>query len=153
MATLIAAIATIAAKYNVTLEQMDKATHCSTNGEHFYIVESQSEPNKEYHVKYNSQYNAPSCTCKAGTNGRGCWHKRAALAAEEYFKATERARRLNEQATVEATEEYQLDQLFNDLEEALDALDRIAEESDRREQSRRDADRSAYLYYELALGI
>jgi hypothetical protein len=43
---------------------------------------------------------------------------------------------LNEQATVEATEEYQFEQLFRDMEDVLDTLDAIAAESDLRAAQR-----------------
>ena len=116
-------------KYNITPEQFDKATYCESNGKGFYIVESQSEAGKEFHVKYN----VLSCTCKAGKNGVPCWHKRAALVAEEHYKVQVRCQeRLDEQARIEATEEYQFEMLLHELETTLDELDRIAEESDRR---------------------
>ena len=52
---------------------------------------------------------------------------------------SQRAQRQAEQAAIEATKEYQFEQLLRELEDALDNLDRIARESDEREQSRRDA--------------
>jgi NTP pyrophosphatase (non-canonical NTP hydrolase) len=45
-------------------------------------------------------------------------------------------RRLTEQAEVEATEEYQLEQLLKELEDILDALDAIAQEADERDALR-----------------
>jgi hypothetical protein len=136
---IIATIATISAKYNITLEQFDKATRiidCNRN-KVFYLVESQTDPTIDpYHVEFNDQFRCLTCTCKAGQQGIPCWHKRAALAAEEHYKRAQRRERLNEQARIEATKEYQLEQLFRDLEDALDALDRIAEEADEREALR-----------------
>jgi molecular chaperone GrpE (heat shock protein) len=41
--------------------------------------------------------------------------------------------RLNEQARIEATKGYELEQLFRDLEDTLDALDAIAKEADERD--------------------
>jgi hypothetical protein len=35
---------------------------------------------EEYRVTYNATYNVLSCNCKAGQEGKGCWHKRATLA-------------------------------------------------------------------------
>jgi molecular chaperone GrpE (heat shock protein) len=106
------------------------------NGQHFYIVESQTEAGKESRVEYNRQYKALSCTCKAGENGVPCWHKRAAMAAEEHYKATQRVQRANEQAEVEVTKEYQFEQLLRELEDTLDALDALAAESDERDALR-----------------
>ncbi len=113
---IIVSIASICAKYRIDEAQFSKATHCTSNGtNHYYIVESASEP-CEYHVKYNSQYNALSCTCKASDNGSGCWHRRASLASEEHYRATQRARRLNEQAEVERTAAFQLEVKMHELE-------------------------------------
>ncbi len=153
MTLILITITTLCEKYHLTPEQFDKATHCESNGVHFYIVESQTTPGTEYHVKFNRQYGKLTCTCKAGQQAISCWHMRAALAAEEHYKATEQARRQQEQVEIEATKLYEFEQAFRDLEDALDALDRIAQEADEREQSRRDADRTAYNYYELSLGI
>jgi len=131
-------ITTICQKYNITPEQFDKATHRTSNGEHFYIVESQSQPGVEYKVTWNAEHQCLQClphtgpACKASENGVPCWHKRAALAVEEHYKAQVRRERANEQARIEATEEYQFEQAMRDLEDALDALDAMAEESDER---------------------
>jgi hypothetical protein len=136
---IIVTIATICAKYNIAPEQFDKAMRiidCNRN-KVFYQVESQSDPTIEpYHVEWNDQFHCFSCNCKAGQEGIPCWHKRAALAAEEHYKQQVRRERQVEQAAVEATEEYQLDQLFHELETALNALDKIAEESDERDALR-----------------
>lgn len=135
---IVATIAAICSKYNISEAQFSKATYCESNGKGFYIVESASVPGQEYRVEWNDEHQCLQCkphngpACKASANGVPCWHKRAALAAEERFKATERSRRLNEQAREEATSEYAWEQYFRDLEDALDALDAIAQESDRR---------------------
>jgi SWIM zinc finger len=129
---------TVTTKYNVTIEQIDRATKiidCNTNTVYFQ-VDSQTTPGTAYNARFNPQYGKLTCTCPAGEKGINCWHKRAALAANELEKVTTNLRRKAEQAAIEATEEYQMEQLFRDLEEALDALDRIAEESDEREALR-----------------
>ena len=86
---IIATIASLAAKYHITLEQYGKATRiidCNRN-KVFYQVESQSDPTIDpYHVEYNDHFHCLTCTCKAGQQGIPCWHKRAALAAEEHYK-------------------------------------------------------------------
>lgn len=134
-----ATIASIAAKYHITLEQFSKAMRiidCNRN-KVFYQVESQTYPTIDaYHVEFNDQFHCLTCTCKAGQQGIPCWHKRAALAAEEHYKQAQHRERLNEQARIEATKEYQMEQLFRDLEDALDALDAIAEEADERDALR-----------------
>jgi hypothetical protein len=136
---IIVTIATICTKYNITPKQFDKAMRiidCNRN-KVFYQVESQSDPTIEpYHVEWNEQFHCLSCNCKAGQEGIPCWHKRAALAAEEHYNQQVRRERQAEQAAVEATEEYRLDQLFHELETALNALDKIAEESDERDALR-----------------
>src|SRR5690348_11424942 len=118
MTQVLTTIAAICSKHHITPEQFDKATYCATNGQGFYIVESASEP-KEYHVKYNAQYKALSCTCKAGEQGVPCWHKRAALANQEHYKATEQARRQQEQAEIEATKQYAFEQAIQAFHEAM----------------------------------
>ena len=136
---IIATITSIAAKYNITPEQFSKAMRiidCNRN-KVFYQVESQSDPTIDpYHVEFNDQFHCLTCTCKAGQQGIPCWHKRAALAAEEHYKQAQRRERLQEQAEVEATKLYQFEQLFRELEDALAALDRIAEEADERDALR-----------------
>ncbi len=130
---------TLTTQYNITIEQLDRATKiidCNTNTV-YYQVDSQTNPGTAYNVRFNRQFGCLTCTCPAGQQGIPCWHKRAALAANELDKERVRHERQAEQATIEATKEYQLEQLFRDLEEALDALDRIAEESDEREALRK----------------
>lgn len=153
-------IESICKKYNITPEQFSLATKIVANGRKaFYIVESASVPGQEYRVEWNNEHYCLQCrphkgkVCKASEYGLQCWHKRAALAVEEYEQARVRAQRRQEQASIEATKEYQFEQLFRDLEDALANLDRIAAKADEWEQSRRDADRTAYNYYELSLGI
>ena len=59
-------------------------------------------------------------------------HSLSDLKAESHLERVRRERQA-EQAVVEATREYQLEQLFRDLEEALDS---ITEESNEREALR-----------------
>ncbi len=135
---------TICEKYNLTIEQLSAGTHIVLNGtQHCVIVESSSVPGQEYKIIWNSLYKVLQCTvhngvpCKASANGKQCYHKRVALAVIEL----EKAQSIREQAEIEATPEYQFEQLFRDLEDALNALDRIAEEANEREKARRDAER------------
>src|SRR6266571_9170188 len=117
MTLIIATIASICSKYNITPEQFDRATKVIANGRKaFYIVESLSTPGQEYKVEWNDEYKCLQCkphngeACPASANGLQCWHKRSALANQEHYKATEQARRQQEQATVEAKQEYQFEQ-------------------------------------------
>src|SRR5947207_16019088 len=104
MTQVLITVAAICSKHRISQEQFDKATYCITNGQGYYVVESQSEAGKEYHVKYNHQFGKLTCTCKAGQNGVPCWHERAALANQEHYKAEQQARRQREQAEIEAQE-------------------------------------------------
>jgi SWIM zinc finger len=124
-------------QYNITIEQLDRATKIIDGNTVFYQIDSQTNPGTSYNVRFNHQFGCLTCTCLAGQQGIPCWHKRAALAANELDKERVRRERQTEQAVVEATEEYQIEQLFRDLEEALDELDRIAEKSDEREAHRK----------------
>src|SRR5256885_883943 len=97
----IVTIAALCSKYRISQEQFSKATYVVENGKTgYYVVESQTT-DAEYHVRYNAEYNVLSCTCKAGEHGVPCWHKRAALANQEHYKAEQTARRQQEQAEIE----------------------------------------------------
>src|SRR6266568_3379348 len=118
---------TLCEKYHLTIEQLSAGTHVVLNGtQHCVIVESASVPGQEYKIIWNSEYKVLQCTahngeaCKASANGKQCYHKRVALAVIEL----EKAQSIREQAEIEATPEYQFEQLFRDLEDALNALDR-----------------------------
>jgi hypothetical protein len=137
---------TIAQKYRITIEQLSSATHVVVGTQHCVIVESSSVPGQEYKIIWNSTHKCLQCTahngeaCLASTNGKQCYHLRAALALLELERAWVRRGRQAEQAAIEATKEYQFEQIFRDLEDALANLDRIATEADEREQSRRVAE-------------
>jgi hypothetical protein len=160
-------IASFCEKYSITPEQFDKATKVIANGRKaFYIVESLSTPGQEYRVEWNDVFHCLQClphngeACKASAYGHQCWHKRAALAVEEHEQAKARAQRLQEQAEVESTKEYQFEQAIHEFEQAMSKFEQytaefnlIIEEADKREQSRRDAGRTAYNYYEMAIEI
>lgn len=75
----------------VTAEQIARCERIEdlTQGHAFYIVRSATDELKEYKVEAilkNGHYHI-TCTCPAGLHGRPCWHKRAAAAAAEEFKA------------------------------------------------------------------
>ena len=80
----------------VTAKQI---AHCEriedlTQGHAFYIVRSATDELKEYKVEaiLKDGHYRITCTCPAGLHGRACWHKRAAAAAAEEFKAALKAK-------------------------------------------------------------
>ncbi len=116
--------ATVTAQYNITIEQLDKASRIIDMKRHkiFYQVSSQSGPDT-YHVEFSDAHKVLTCNCKAGQNGLPkCWHRRAALAAERIY----RAEREQERKAIEQTAEYTIEQAIVDAEQALDRLDEIA---------------------------
>ena len=126
-------------QYNITIEQLDRATKiidCNTNTV-YYQVDSQTNPGTSYNVRFNRQFGCLTCTCEAGQQGIPCWHKRAALAANELDKVRVRNERKAEQETVEATKEFQIESALQELAEIFRKLDEIAEESDEREALRK----------------
>lgn len=74
----------------------------------FYMVESATS-DQEYSVRFLCKAKGFSCTCKAGQNGRLCWHVKASIAAarEERtaLQAIEEAERIATQARIEAANE------------------------------------------------
>lgn len=91
---------TLTSKYNVTEEQIDACHRVIDNNTHtvFYQVESQSNPGTYYKVLYNREHRVLQCTnfeggpiCPASAKGLPCWHKRAAVAAEEEYKSLKAA--------------------------------------------------------------
>jgi len=137
---------TVTTQYNVTLEQIDKATRIidmKTNTV-FYQVESQTDPTQDpYRVEWNERFHKLTCSCAAGQQGIPCWHIRAALAAETLNKAEIRRQRQAEQAVIEATKAYRLEQGLHQIEQAMRELDEIfadlakyEEEVDEREAMR-----------------
>jgi hypothetical protein len=91
---ILATIESICKKYNITPEQFSLATKVIANGRKaFYIVESLSSPRQEYRIEWNNEHHCLQCkphngeACKASAHCLQCWHKRAALAVEEYEQA------------------------------------------------------------------
>ncbi len=120
----------ITTQFNVTLQQIDRCDKVVDYGRRkcFYQVESQSQPDMTYHVEWNGKL---TCTCKGAQAGYTCWHMRAALASEELRKTALRSRQA-EQAEVEKTEAYKLEQMMHELEESQAELDAYLAEVDRR---------------------
>lgn len=101
MALIIYTEKEIATRFNVTQEQIDRASRvidCQT-GKVFYQVSSQTTDGKVYEVRYNSRYKRLTCNCPAGQAGVPCWHKRATSAAAFEYRQAE-----NIQARKEAEE-------------------------------------------------
>jgi len=88
----------------LTHEQLSAVTivRDEQTGEHFYIVQSATDPTVTYQVRYNRHYNRYSCQCKGNQNGYSCWHMRAALEvgrehAENKRAEAEAAKRIAEE--------------------------------------------------------
>ena len=133
--------------FAVTQEQIDACERVidETNHQVFYIVASTSNPGTHYKVIYNRQFGCLQCLpfdgepCPASVKGLTCWHKRAALAAEAEYKALKRAERQAEQRQVEATEQYQQEQLQFTIEVASRKLTALeAEENGDQEAADRE---------------
>lgn len=83
----------------VTQSQLDACErHIDENGTVYYTVTSATDPDGFYTVRWNKQYHCPSDNCKAGREGRACWHKRAAIAAEQEYQTSKRVEREADEA-------------------------------------------------------
>jgi len=81
-------------RFKVTEEQVDAVTRVidDKNGSAFYVVQSASDPAKQYTVRWCSQSSRLGCSCPAGMNGIVCWHMRAAAAHDAEYTLAETAR-------------------------------------------------------------
>jgi len=103
----------LANAYHLTVEQIASAQRFvnAVNNQVFYLVRSQSVPDTDYKVIYNKEYRVLQCLphngqpCPASAAGRGCWHKRAVMAAEVQYKRDRKAER-----AIEASAQYQQEQ-------------------------------------------
>lgn len=68
--------------YQVTDEQLSACHRHETNGKVHYTVDSASEADVFYTIRWNPAYKLPQCNCAAGREGRSCWHQRAVMQAE-----------------------------------------------------------------------
>ena len=80
--------------YQVTENQLDACSRIVDLNQQqvFYLVQSATTPGVEYKVIFDRKHRVITCDCKAGQEGSGCWHKRAALKAAENFKTDVQAR-------------------------------------------------------------
>ncbi|SRR6266487_1698925 len=65
----------------VTPEQIGACHKVFSGSIPFYMVESASDPDKEYKVTW-SNARGSQCQCKAALYGNLCWHIRASIACE-----------------------------------------------------------------------
>jgi hypothetical protein len=129
--------AELCTKYHVTQEQIDACQRWEDCGLNriFYTVESQSQPGVYYKVVWNTQFHVLQCLphtgkhCEASLKGIPCWHKRAALAAEQLFKAELR----REQEILEREEAYRFEQMLYEFERSQQELDAYLAEVDRKQ--------------------
>lgn len=106
----------IAERFHVTVEQMDKATRLVDGDDKtFYQVESQSERGRLYEVRYHADRRLLSCTCKAGQEGYGCWHRRAALAVDYQERQYRNAQALASAGDEQAKKRLEMVALENDI--------------------------------------
>lgn len=102
--------------------------------QYFVIVPSQSVPGQEYKVVWNAEYKTLQCLphngqpCKASENGRSCYHLELAVLAFRAWCAEQRAQRIAEAAAVEATPEYQCEQVEQAMSEAQRRMEAMIEE-------------------------
>lgn len=84
---------------SVTPEQIGKCHKVFSGSTAFYMVESASDPDREYKVSWTRERGF-QCQCKAAEYGIICWHIRASIAAarEEREAVAELNRAIAEQA-------------------------------------------------------
>jgi hypothetical protein len=100
-----------------TPEQIDRCERVIdvTHHQVFYLVESLSEPGTFYKVIYNHQYRVLQClphngrACPAAAAGNTCWHRKAAVAAEQEYQALKAAER-KAQERIEQERQYHREQ-------------------------------------------
>ncbi len=80
-------------QYHLTDEQIDAATRfidLKTRSV-LYIVKSASDPDTEYKVTWNRDFNRFQCQCKAASQyGMSCWHTRSAFVNELLYRQAKR---------------------------------------------------------------
>lgn len=101
---------TITNYFNVSEQQIEACTRIEQSGKVHYSVTSQTTVGTDYTVAWNTAHRVLQCSCKAGSEGMNCWHKRAALAANKFYQAekqgeleaTRPVKETAEQAQIEA---------------------------------------------------
>lgn len=69
----------------------------------YYQVQSESQEDTRYEVRWNLAHKCLTCTCKGGQAGFSCKHMKWSLKAEQEYKELKRAEREQiEQAVAEA---------------------------------------------------
>src|SRR5260221_4336796 len=96
-------------QYKVTDSQLDAATRyieCKTNTV-FYLVQSATNADVQYQVRWNRKFSRFACQCKASHNGMNCWHVRSAVANEVLYRENIRAEAEAAQRIAEEKAEYE----------------------------------------------
>jgi len=108
--------------------QVDTEAHTA-----YYLIASATTPGVSYEVRFNRQYHCLQCLpqldgppCQASAQGLTYWHKRSALCREAEYAILKLAAKQAEQFEVEATPEYQQEQLEFTLEVASRRLHQAA---------------------------
>lgn len=106
--------------YPVTQEQIDACSRVIDlqTSQVFYQVKSATTPDLVYKVYYDRRFGKLACTCAAFYYPT-CWHRRAAVKAEELFKAEMRAQYEAARRDIEASAEYRMEVSQATAEQAL----------------------------------
>src|SRR5437879_4412936 len=96
--------------YTVTQAQLDacERTIDPETKQVSYQVKSASTPGTVYKVYYDRRFGRIACNCPAFYYPT-CWHRRAAVKAEELFKAGLRAQYEAARAAIESSAEYRME--------------------------------------------
>jgi hypothetical protein len=96
--------------YSITQTQIDACTRKidPETKQVFYEVKSATTPGTVYKVWYDRRFGRITCNCPAFTYPT-CWHRRAAVKAEELFKADLRKQYEEARAAIESSEEYRME--------------------------------------------
>src|SRR5215472_9019262 len=97
-------------RYHLTDEQIDAATRfidLKTRSV-IYMVKSASDPDREYKVTWNRDFNRFQCQCKASSQfGLDCWHLRSAFVNELMYRQAKRDEAAAQARIAEEAAEYE----------------------------------------------
>lgn len=106
--------------YQVTQEQIDACSRVTdlTTKQVFYQVASATTPDTVYKVWFDRRFGRIACNCPAFYYPT-CWHRRAAVKAEELFKEELRAQYEAARREIESSAEYRMEVSGHSAEQAL----------------------------------
>jgi hypothetical protein len=96
--------------YSITQTQIDACTRKidPETKQVFYEVKSATTPGVVYKVWFDRRFGRIACNCPAFTYPT-CWHRRAAVKAEELFKVDLRRQYEEARHAIESSEEYRME--------------------------------------------